>query len=448
METVTLADTAGEMPQVADAALDAPVFGRRNLIVAGALSLIALLSIWVFETIFKIQKLGVSGAPHFVYQAYSFLHGRWDLDLSASTTDIIVLHGKHYIVYPPGPAVLMMPFVAIWGLRTSDVLFTTLFAAANMGLLFLLFEQVRASGFTRRSWLENVTIIILLYYGSINLWLSLGGRMWFTAHILCMTFTLASLIMAFRRRFVWSAALLGVAFFCRSTVVLGFPFLFYLVWQNGGSEHLLERFIASVRARRPDWTAVPWRRFVGPAMATAVVALLFMARNTAVFGSPLDTGYATLVHQRYPDVTNGPFSITYVPTNIIANFFTFPVVKFAGPFDRHPLLNVMNDGFAVSVFITTPLFLFLFWRNRRFSPLRTALWVTIGLVVVAVLVFHASGWYQFGARYLYEGYAYAFLLLVLNEVRVDWRFATLGLLAVVLNMLGALQFWTSIALHF
>jgi hypothetical protein len=448
MDTITVASAAGDASQPVGAPLDLPVLGRRNLLVAGTLFMAALLIIWGFEALFQIPIAGVSSAPHFVYQAYSFLHGRWDLDLPAQQTDIIVLHGKHYIVYPPGPAVLMMPFVAIWGLHTSDILFTTVFAAANLSLMFLLFEQVRASGFTRRPCMENVVIAILLYFGSINLWLSLGGRMWFTAHILCMTFALAALLVALRRHFAWSAALLGIAFFCRSTVVLGLPVIFYLAWQDGGTQHLVERFLSSVRGLSPDWTAVPWRRLLAPALVIAGVVVLFMARNAAVFGSPFDTGYATLIQQRYPEVTTGPFSLSYVPANIVANFFSFPQIIFHSPFDRHPTLNVANSGYCVSVFITTPLFFFLFWRNKRFSALRAVLWVSIGLIVAAVLLFHASGWIQFGARYLYDGYAFAFLLLVLNEVRVDWRFAALGLFAVLLNLLGAVQFWTGIVPQF
>jgi hypothetical protein len=173
---------------------------------------------------------------------------------------------------------------------------------------------------------------------------------------------------------------------------------------------------------------------------------LFMARNAYVFGSPLDSGYDVLLQQHYPVVTNGPFCVCYVPSNIVANFFTFPLITFSGPFggafDRHPVFDMLNHGDAISVFVTTPLFLLLFWRNRKFSLTRVALWVTIGLVVLAVLLFHAAGWYQFGARYLFDGYAYAFLLLALSDARVDWRFVALGVLGVGINLLGAHQFWT------
>jgi hypothetical protein len=433
------------------AAMAAPALGKRNLRIALALFALTLLTLLGFQARFHIDSFGVSNAEHFLYQAESLLHGHLDLPLPPSKTDIVVVNGKSYIVYPPFPAVLLMPFVAIFGLSTSDVFFTTVIAALNMPLIFLLLEQVRENGLTRRVWLENLCITLLLYYGSINLWLSLGGRMWFTAHVLCMTCMLLSLLLAFRRHYTWSTVLLACAFFTRATALFGFVFLAYLIWQEGGMGHELERFLGSLRSRIPDWSAIPWRRFLGPAIVVVVMAGLFMARNFAVFGSPLEGGYAVLIHQRYPIVTTGPFCTCYVKSNIVANFFTFPLITFSGPyggaFDRHPVLDMLNHGDAVSVFVTTPLFLLLFWRNRKFSLTRAALWVTIGLIVIAVLLFHAAGWYQFGARYLYDGYAYAFLLLALSDVRVDWRFAALGTLGMLINVLGAAEFWTGHIFH-
>lgn len=425
----------------------APALGKRNLLIAAALLVAGLLLLWMFETEFHLSQFGVSTNPYFVYQADSFLHGHWDLALSTKLTDVVLIHGKSYIVYPPMPAVVLMPFVAIWGLHTSDILFTAVCSALNLSLLYLVLEQARENGFTRRIWLENVCIGVLLWFGSISLWLSLGGRMWFTAHIVCMTFTLLALLAALRRHYALASLLLGCAFFSRATVIFGYLFLFYLAWQDAHPEPHIERFLASLWRRKPEWTAIPWRRLV-PAFAVLVVVLaLFMWRNTILFGSPLDSGYNVLIAQKYPEVTTGPFNISYVPANIVANFFSFPQTLFKGPFDRHPVLNVFNDGTAVSVFVTTPLFLFLFWRNRQFSATRTALWITLGLMVIAILLFHASGWFQFGARYLFDAYPFAFLLLALTDARVDWRFAALGYLGIGINILGAFQFWTLVTPH-
>lgn len=443
MISKSIADATPGQERLSHEAVSEGVFTRQNLIMAAALFVTALLSLVALELRFKTSPIGVSAAPHFIYQAESFLQGRWDLHhVNIHTTDIIALHGKYYIVYPPFPAIALLPFVAIWGLHTSDILFTTLLSAFNLPLLFLLFEQARASGLTHRPRIENAIFGLVFFYGSLSLWLSLGGRMWFTAQILSFTCTLLSLLLALRRHYGWSAVLLACAFFSRATALLGFPFLFYLAWQDVNRELLVQRFLAALRERRFDWQAVPWRRLIPPLAVTALMVVLFMARNLAIFGSPFETGYSILIHQRYPVVTQGPFNIAYIPSNIVANFFSFPRVTFTSAFDRHPVIDVMNGGFCVSVFVTTPLFILLFWRNQQRSLLRGVLWLTIGLVVLMVLVFHAAGWYQFGARYLFDGYPYAFLLLVLSEARVDWRFALLSLFGMVINMLGALEFWT------
>lgn len=425
----------------------ASVLGRRNVVIVSVLFAVALLLLVAFEVRFGIPIAGQSRYPHYVFQAQSFLRGRWDLSLPTSVTDVVLVNGKHYIVYPPFPAVLLLPFVAVFGLSTSDILFTTLVAACNLPLLYLLFEQARVTGISRRIWLENLIISLFCYFGSINLYLSLGGEMWFTAHIVCMTFTLLSLIAALRRYYAWSAVLLGCAFFSRATVALGFPFLFYLAAMDPAVRNRLRRFVESVRARAPAWSVFPWRRVIPVAAVTCLVGVLFLVRNAVVFGSPLESGYAILIQQHYAVVTTGPFNVSYIPANIVANFFTFPQITFTGPFDRHPALNLLSGGYGVSPFVTTPLFLLLFSRNQRFSPVRAGLWGTIALIVTMILFFHAAGWYQFGARYLFDAYPYAFLLLALNEVRVDWRFAVLGLIGIIVNALGAAEFWTGQIFH-
>lgn len=428
-------------------AIDQPVFGRRNLIAAVLLFVGAQLSFFALQGLAHIDIVGVSHAPHYIWQSWSFLHGHLAIDLYPQAADIIEVHGKHYIVYPPLPPIIMMPFVAIWGLKASDILFTSIVGALNLPLLYLLFEQARAANLTRRPWLHNLTLAVLLFFGSIHLWLAIGGKMWFTGHIMCFTFTVLALLLALRRRYGWSGVALACAFFCRGPVALGFPFLIYLAWQDVNREQLVERFVAGLRARRIDWEAIPWSRVIPPFAAAVVMVALFLVRNALFFGSPFETGYNLLIHQRYPQVTQGVFNVAYVPANIIANFFSFPLVTFTNAYDRHPLLNIYNDGFCVSVFVTTPLFLLLFWRNSQRSLLRFVLGATVVLSVAVVLCFHAAGWYQFGARYLFDAYPFAMLFLAISEVRFDWRVVALGLIGIAINVMGAYEVWTNVLLH-
>lgn len=413
----------------------------RNIAMALMLFVTALLTLMVIQAISGISWFGMSLAPQYVLQAESFLHGHWDIPLAGSLHDTIQLHGKTYIIYPPFPALVMLPFVALFGAHTSDIFITTIIAALNLPLLYLLFEQARCAGLTRRTFRENLIISLLLYFGSINLWLSLGGSVWFTAQIVGLTCTLAALLLALRRHFGWSAVLMGCAFFSRGTLALGFPLILYLAWQDGGAGDALQRFVVSLWRRAPAWREIPWARLLAPLAVMLGMVGLFLLRDALVFGSPFESGYGLMNQQNYPQITHGLYSLYYVPRNVIAMFFDFPRITFASPYALMPSVDFVGDGMGMSVFVTTPLFLFLFARNRRVSPLRIALYLTIALCVIQALLFCATGWFQFGARYLFDAYPFAFLLLALNEQHVDWRFVLLGVFGVVINALGARQFW-------
>ena len=416
---------------------------RRAIIVAVALFVVTLLFLVSLESQLGLSVTGVSKEPYFNAQAVSWLHGRWDVDVSAKSADIETINGKSYLYYPPFPALLLLPFVALFGVGASDILFTTVLSAANISLLFLLF---RAGA---RERLEPAQMVraradgrLLLFWDDQSLSLAGGNRLVYQPHCLHDLYLVgAAALVAWA---LWlGCGTLGLRVFQPLSVALGFLLLLYLAWQDAGRQPLLGRFWASLRAFHPDWAAVPRRRLLPVGAAMAVVGVLFAAHNALVFGSPLDTGYTTLLQQLYPQVPDGVFSLSYVPTNLINLFFNFPAVTFADLFSHQIQIDLLNKGSGISVFVTTPLFLLLFWRNQRSSGLRAALWLVVALDVVALLLFYNEGGYQFGVRYLYDVYPFAFLLLVLNEVRIDWRFAVLGFFGVLINFLGAVEFWTA-----
>jgi hypothetical protein len=419
----------------------APVFGARNLGLAATLFVAALVTLITLQARLGIPPLGVSSAPHYLYQAESFLRGRWDLTPPAPLHDTIQVGGKTYMVYPPFPALLMLPFVALFGAQTSDIFITTVISALNLPLLYLLLEQARVNGLTARSQRDNLIISLLLYFGSINLYLSLGGEVWFTAQIICLTCGLGSLLLALRRHYGWSAALLACAFFTRGTMALGFPLVIYLAWQDAGVEPALERFACSLWRRRPDWRAVPWRRLAPPGAVICGALALFLLRNALVFGSPFESGYGIQNQQDYPQITHGVYSLAYVSRNLLVEFFTFPHITFAGPFAITPQIDLIGVGIGMSVFATTPLFLLLFAHPGRFNGLRLALQITVALIVSETLLYATTGWYQFGSRYLFDAYPFAFLLLAMTRRRIDWLFIALGLFGLMINVAGAGQFW-------
>ena len=84
-----------------------------------------------------------SGGRHFVYLAESFLAGHFDLiSVPPSYHDMTNLAGRWFVPFPPFPAVLLAPFVAIWGLAVPEVLVSVALSALNCGLTWILIGRV------------------------------------------------------------------------------------------------------------------------------------------------------------------------------------------------------------------------------------------------------------------------------------------------------------------
>jgi hypothetical protein len=274
---------------------------------------------------------------------------------------------------------------------------------------------------------------------------------WFSGHIVACSCLLVSLLLAFRRHYTWSAVALGCAFFSRPTLLLGFPLLVYLAWQDGGEAHpvaLVAPFARSVWARRPEWSTVPWRRLGGVVAVVGVCLTLYLLRNAAMFGNPLENGYTLQLNQHYPFVTHGVNSLSYISSNIVNDFFNFPHIYYQISYTNSPAIDMVNGKTGISVFLTTPLFLLLFMHNKRRSWLRIAFFAAILLLLAFVLTFYTAGYPQFGTRYLFDIYPYAWVVLALSDARTTWRFVVVGIFGLIINLLGSFQFWTNFPYYY
>ena len=66
--------------------------------------------------VFLLTKGSSPGQNHFVYLAEAFLHGRLGVTGGGTVlAEIVPYNGNFYVVYPPMPAVLLLPFVAVFG---------------------------------------------------------------------------------------------------------------------------------------------------------------------------------------------------------------------------------------------------------------------------------------------------------------------------------------------
>jgi hypothetical protein len=67
--------------------------------------------------IFSVTKQSILGHIHwnsYEIQAESWLNGRMDVD-NREYLELAIFEGKYYVSFPPIPSVIMLPFVAIFG---------------------------------------------------------------------------------------------------------------------------------------------------------------------------------------------------------------------------------------------------------------------------------------------------------------------------------------------
>src|ERR1700756_3063883 len=72
-----------------------------------------------------------------VRQSYAFLHGHVQID-APEYLEHAQVGPYSYALHPPLTAILLMPFVAIWGLNTNQTIFAVLIGAFGVMMAWVL----------------------------------------------------------------------------------------------------------------------------------------------------------------------------------------------------------------------------------------------------------------------------------------------------------------------
>lgn len=364
-------------------------------------------------------------APHFVFQADALLHGQLAIrGRPPNLNDWVLQDGRWYVSFPPFPAVLMMPFVAIWGLDFNDVWFTVVFAALNVALLHRLLRRLQPA---RKEW-EHAAFALIYGFGTLAWTCGIRGEVWYTAETVGVTLTLLYLHAAVQAR---RPVLAGLAVACAAITrtPLAFSAIFF-VFEALCPDRPVEPRCLRDGAR---WRqALP--RLVPFLLAIVAVAIPMGWANHVRFGSFTEFGHSHLFANRVNQQIQqyGLFNYVFLERNLHAAFTRLPEISF------HPF-KVGFSGDGMSLLVTTPLFLYLLWPREK-PRLHRALWLTVAIVAIPGFFYQNSGWYQFGFRFSLDYTPYLIVLLALGNrpfTRVSWLAALAG---VAVNAWGAAVF--------
>jgi len=138
---------------------------------------------------------------HFVWQALAFLDGRawidWPVpgfpDGNEWMQDVYPLSeltGETYgalLPFPPLPAIVLLPFAAIWGLATDIRAVSVALGAINVGLAWWALGRLAVARRVR------LATTVFFGFGTVAWYAAQLGTTWFFAHVCALTFVLLAL---------------------------------------------------------------------------------------------------------------------------------------------------------------------------------------------------------------------------------------------------------------
>jgi hypothetical protein len=361
---------------------------------------------------------------HFALLAEAWLEGRLDLGgpppAYTGNNDFAAFDGKHFVSFPPFPALLIAPVVKLAGsaAEARDAQFFLGFAGIGPAVLFLALERLTASGRSRRTLIENAALATLFALGSVYWFSAVQGTVWFAAHVVGVALACIYLYCALDAAHPLAAGVaLGLGFATRTPLGFATPLFLYeavRVSRGEGSRALVRRLLL----------------FAAPAAAALAVTLW---HNHARFGDALEFGHKYLAITWRPRIEKwGLFSYHYLPRNLA-------VVLTSLPFTGVPEAPFQINAHGLALWVTTPIYAWAVWP-RRPSPIFWACAATAGAVALPSLFYQNSGWVQFGYRFSNDFAPFLFAMIAASGRRLGVPFYALGAAAIAVNAFGAITF--------
>ncbi|MFN8392839.1 MAG: hypothetical protein U0136_21275 [Bdellovibrionota bacterium] len=371
-----------------------------------------------------------SATPQYVHLAWAFLHGHVDLITQLPNNwDLIRFENRWYVPGEVMPAILVMPFVAIFGTGLSDILFGVIVGALNAALLFSLLTRIARSPVTA-AWLA-----LLFGVGTVHWYVSVIGGVWMSAHITAVLFMILYARAAMDGHAWRSGFFLSCASLSRPPTLFAAIFFVVIVFLDEPMQRARTEKLAKF----------------GTALLAAVGVML--TYNFLRFGSFVDFGYtyvqgnATLVGAYR---AGGGFNWKYVPCHVYISLFALPnfgglpdpkIGIFCGhlPGLRNHFEGVWSffNPMGMSMFLTTPAFLLVF-RKKPSSAIVAASWLGLLAVLDVDWLYHTTGWVQFGYRYCLDYIVFIFILLAYAVPRIRVLESALMLVSMALALAGML----------
>ena len=306
--------------------------------------------------------------------------------------DWVQLNQRYYAYWPPMPAVIMLPFVIVSGANASDILAANLVGGATVLFVYLMLREL---GRHWPSLTTPACAGLALFYGlgTCHFWQASVGEVWFLTQLVGTMFLVVAAWLGFRalrdpRWIVGAGVALGLGFLSRSTIILAAPMFAVLLWMGvRGRPNGIRSFVACGSS-----FAAVLLLCIGAQLALNKAKF----GDWLDFGQGhlADAGGNPRFSQDFKD--HGRFSPHFVARNAWYTFLN-PRIGFLHGREHPAAHGRTFDPDGNSLFLISPLMLFLFLACRARWVERIPGWsvLPLGAALLGVMVISASG-YQVG----------------------------------------------------
>ncbi len=308
----------------------------------------------------------------YVYQADALLRGR--LNIESSFKDAAYYMGKYYSVFPLFPAIILIPFVGIFGVSATRVVpISLLFTLSS---IFVFRKILINIGMPNR----NIVWMCVAFFLGSGYWYVLlsSSGVWFFAHIVAVNCLLLAIEEAQGKgRGFLVGIYLSEAFLSRQTTIFAFIFLIILLFKNSSIKDKVQRL-----------RNVFWLVFI---LFVAVYICLLL--NWLRFGSFFDFGYSYIELDGFlkKNVENfGLFNTKYLFFNFVYMFLQGFHLEIPSPTNPR---DIWLDSFGTSIIFASPYILISLFADIKKITVKAG-WISIIMILLVSLLYYNNGWFQ------------------------------------------------------
>jgi hypothetical protein len=343
----------------------------------------------------------------YVHLAFAFLNGEVSIPYYPYL-DGVLYHGNYYAVCQPLPAIILLPFVALWDMEVNQAIFSITIGALNAVLAYKILERLNKGNFTKNMWLT-----VFFAFGTVHWHVAEVATQWYFAHVCTIFFLfLAILEVSGKKRPILVGFFLAFSSLCRLPAFLSIPF-----------------FILMLNKDRRDL-----KKTAAFFIAFAIPFIPYVYYNYLRFGIFNDIGYLLYFQIDKPAdaLRHGYLHWEYLPYNLYTFLFMAP--EYLG---RFPYIAPTQWG--MSILFTSPAIIYCLKariRNEN-KKLVVGSWVSAILVSIPSFLYHCNGLTQFGFRHALDFMPFLFILMSVGmDEKIDFEKGFLIVLSVLLNLWG------------